>query len=241
MRPSSMRWTCPSHLRRRWLQREGMLGISHCWWYGLATWRRGCAWGIANGKSSSGVLSHLGGPSSLPQSKVLRTHAWYRYTFWCSQSGISFSRVSFSIWTWCRCFADSSGDFWVEARVHMEMIKSKGGRRFWFQRLGWHPGHSCSHWFSWGSFSEAKVFTIAAEFVDGSLHCSLGMCCQGSIISKEHGHHAQVQFWLWSWRGGEPPWRVNHRCGYRLGTHRQWKSQRHGTRRGEEDSKECRG
>ena len=34
---------------------------------------------------------------------------------------------------------------------------------------------------------------------------------------------------------------VNHRCGYGLGTHRQWKSQRHGTRGGEEDSKECRG
>lgn len=29
--------------------------------------------------------------------------------------------------------------------------------------------------------------------------------------------------------------------GTGLGTHRQWKSQRHGTRGGEEDSKECRG
>ena len=49
--------------------------------------------GIANGKSSSGFLSHLGGPNSLPQSKVLPGR--YRYTFWCSQSGICFSRLSF--------------------------------------------------------------------------------------------------------------------------------------------------
>ena len=96
-------------------------------------------------------------------------------------------------------------------------LNRKCGRRFWFQGLGWHPGHSCSHWFSWGWFSDAKVFTLAAKFVDGPLRCCLGMCCQGSIISKEHGHHAQVQFWLWSWRGGEPPWRANHRWGYLTG------------------------
>ena len=28
MRPSSMRWVCPSHLRRRWLRMEHMLGVS---------------------------------------------------------------------------------------------------------------------------------------------------------------------------------------------------------------------
>ena len=60
MRPSSMLWPCPSHLRRCWLSTEYMLGfqhvtVSHCWWRGLATWRQGCAWGIVDGKSSSDV------------------------------------------------------------------------------------------------------------------------------------------------------------------------------------------
>ena len=36
------------------------------------------------------------------------------------------------------------------------------------------------------------MFTLAAEFVDGPLHCCLGMCCQGSIISKEHITHKYI-------------------------------------------------
>ena len=36
---------------------------------------------------------------------------------------------------------------------------------------------------------EAKRFTRAGEIVDEPLHCCLGVCCQGSIVSEEHVTH----------------------------------------------------
>ena len=93
-------------------------------------------------------------------------------------------------------FADSSGDFSVKAQVHgdggtevgefVDYIESvvadsdyRGlasdimGTRIGFLEAG----------------CQAKVFTYAGEFVDEPLHCSLGVCCQGFIVSEEHVTH----------------------------------------------------
>lgn len=68
---------------------------------------------------------------------------------------------------------------WIR-RLHRECR-----RRYWLQGLGWHLGHS--HWFSWGWLWGQSFRT--GEFVDKPLHCFLGECCQGSIVSKEHVTH----------------------------------------------------
>ena len=123
MCPSSMRWTGPSHLRRRWLRRECMLGkpardsisLLGMWYCHLMP--KMCR-SIAGGKSSSGV------PVWCRWSKFhcRRATGWKRMLGRCAfgrfQSEICFPGSPGPFGHGAGGFADSSGDFWVKAQVH---------------------------------------------------------------------------------------------------------------------------
>ena len=198
MCPSSMWWTGPSHLRRRWLRRECMLGkpardsisLLGMWYCHLMP--KMCR-SIAGGKSSSGVpvwcrWSKFTAVEQLAENACLvDVHLGVfsqKFVFQALLVHLDMVPVALPI---LREISESRLKFMrtVEPTRWIRRLHRECRRRFWLQGLGWHLGHS--HWFSWG-WLWGQSFR-AGEFVEKPLHCFLGECYQGSIVSKEHVTH----------------------------------------------------
>ena len=228
MCPSSMWWTGPSHLRRRWLRRECMLGkpardsisLLGMWYCHLMP--KMCR-SIAGGKSSSGV------PVWCRWSKFhcRRATCWKRMLGRCAfgrfQSEICFAGSPGPFGHGAGGFADSSGDFWVKAQVHedggTDQVYSPTTSRMSSPIL------ITGAWLtSWALTLVFLRLIVRPKFSRWRICWEASALLARRVLPRQHRQqracHAQEQFWLWSWCGGELGWRV-----YRL-----WKSRVNGTK-----------
>ena len=132
-------------------------------------------------------------------------------------SGKCFPRLCWSIWT-CPpvCLpilreilsqGQSSWRWWNRGKW-IRRLPRECGRWFWFQGHGWHLGHS--HWFSRGWFWGQSLYMRCRVWWWAS--AMLPRNALRRQYRQRRASHAQVQFWLWFWCGGEPRWRVYRRA-----------------------------
>jgi len=69
------------------------------------------------GAEDAPILSRVGGPSFTAVEQRTENACLVEVNFWCSQSGICFPRLSWSIWTWCRWLWRFLGRFLSQVTV----------------------------------------------------------------------------------------------------------------------------
>ena len=128
-----------------------------------------------------------------------------RCAFWYFHSGKCFPRLCWSIWTWPP----------VCLPILLEILRQGPSSWRWWNRGRWirRLPRECGGWVWWWASAMLPRNALRRQY------------------RQRRASHAQVQFWLWFWCGGEPRWRVYRRASMEVHSVRNQRRRTGGERR----------